>query len=178
MLIQDENSQDILCSGFMFIKSNKNTLSLFNPDNVKKYINTVGWDDQIYINDIKHLLKYKKLPSYLFPNGKYFYNYNKINPYLIHFNYIVGHEKKNKMIYYNKWKLSGNLIKICHHGTDGFGHQLEGTIRLLSLSINNKAEYVNYNKKYTFEHTNFNIYKLIQYLTKSLNNIVPIPMFW
>ena len=173
MLIQDENSKDkeVLCSGFMFIKSNENTLSLFNPENVKKYINTVGWDDQIYINDVKHLLKYKKLPLYLFPTGTYYYNYNKIKPYLIHFNCVVGHEKKNKMIYYNKWKLSNFIINICHHGTDGFGHQLEGHLRLLSLSINNKAKYINYNKNYTFEHNNFNMYKLIQYFTESLNNI-------
>ena len=106
ILIQDENCHETLCSGFMFIKSNKNTISIFNPENVKKYINTVGWDDQIYINNIKHLIKYKKLPLYLFPTGDYYYkNNNSINPYLIHFNWVVGHEKKNKMIYYNKWKL-------------------------------------------------------------------------
>jgi hypothetical protein len=107
ILIQDENLDETLCSGFMFIKSNKNTISLFNPENVKKYINTVGWDDQIYINNIKHLIKYQKLPLYLFPTGAYYYNYNNViaNPYLIHFNWVIGNEKKNKMIYYNKWYL-------------------------------------------------------------------------
>jgi hypothetical protein len=172
MLIQDDQFE--LCSGFMFIKSNQNTLSLFNPENVNihknKHIN--DWNDQLYINDIKHLIKYKKLPLYLFPTGEYYYKYNNgMNPYLIHFNWVVGHEKKNKMIYYNKWKLSNFIINICHHGTDGFGHQLEGHLRLLSLSINNKAKYINYNKNYTFEHNNFNMYKLIQYFTESLNNI-------
>jgi len=173
ILIQDDNLDETLCSGFMFIKSNKNTISLFNPENVKKYINTVGWDDQIYINNIKHLIKYKKLPLYLFPTGAYYYNYNSvIVPYLIHFNWVVGHEKKNKMIYYKKWKSSNSIFNVCHHGTDGFGHQLEGHLRLLSLSINNKAKYINYNnKKYTFEHNNFNMYKLIQYFTESLNNL-------
>ncbi len=56
-------------------------------------------------------------------------------------------------------------VKIFQHGTDGFGHQLEGIIRLISLSLNNKAEYkYNYKKKYTFEHDNLNVEKLNEYL--------------
>jgi len=105
MLIQSEGiTRNDLCSGFMFIKSNQNTISLFNPNNVERYRNTVGWGDQIYVNSIKDKLKYKKLPLPLFPTGKYFYQYSgEINPYLIHFNWVVGHEKRNKMIKYNKW---------------------------------------------------------------------------
>jgi hypothetical protein len=107
MLIQDDGYQ--LCSGFMFIKSNQNTLSLFNPENVNIHKNNHinDWNDQVYINHIKNLVKYKILPLYLFPTGEYYYNYNNVidNPYLIHFNWVTGHEKKNKMIYYNKWKL-------------------------------------------------------------------------
>jgi hypothetical protein len=88
----------------MFIKSNNLTLELFNPINVEKYINKKGWYDQIYINQIKHKLKYKKLPFKLFPTGNYYYNnFNNINPYIIHFNWIVGHKKKEKMILHNKW---------------------------------------------------------------------------
>ena len=59
-------------------------------------------------------------------------------------------------------------IKICQHGKDGFGHQLEGTLRLISLSLNGKADYqYNYQKQYTFEHTNFNKQKLVQYFKKA-----------
>jgi hypothetical protein len=72
---------------------------------------------------------------------------------------------------YNKWYLS-KKVKICQHGTDGFGHQLEGMLRLISLSLNNKAEYqYNYNKNYVFEHKNFELDKLKQYLTESLKII-------
>ena len=78
------------------------------------------------------------------------------------------------MIHYNKWYVS-KKVKICQYGTDGFGHQLEGMLRLLSLSINNKAEYYNYNKTYLFEHTNFNIDKLKQYLTEGIKNILKEP---
>ena len=60
MLIQndtmDDNNDEQLCSGFMFIKSNENTLELFNPKNVEKFQNIVGWDDQVYINKLIYLL--------------------------------------------------------------------------------------------------------------------------
>jgi hypothetical protein len=174
LLIQSEGIDVVdLCSGFMFIKSNENTISLFNPKNVERYKNKEGWGDQIYINSIKYKLKYKKLPLKLFPTGNYYYQYNKnIQPYLIHFNWVIGHEKKNKMMYYNKWYVS-KKVKICQYGTDGFGHQLEGILRLLSLSINNKAEYYhNYDKTYIFEHSNFEINTLKQYLTEAINIIL------
>jgi len=67
-------------------------------------------------------------------------------------------------------------VKIFQGGSDGFGHQLEGMLRLLSLSLNNKADYqYNYNKKYTFEHSNFNVIDLIKYISsalKILDNLV------
>jgi hypothetical protein len=173
LLIQSEgiNCNDV-CSGFMFIKSNEHTISIFNPENIKQYRNTKGWDDQVYINSIKNKLKYKKLPLHIFPTGQYYYEYNKnIQPYLIHFNWIIGHEKKNKMIEYNKW-YTDKKIKICQHGTDGFGHQLEGMLRLLSLSLHNKADYqYNYDKLYMFEHNNVKIDKITQYFKESLNII-------
>ena len=166
ILIQSEGIyNDILCSGLMFIKSNDLTISLFNPKKVEIYKNNTGWDDQIYINENKYKLQYKKLPISLFPTGRYYYNYsNKINPYLIHFNWISGNEKKNKMIEYNKWFIN-EKVKIFQHGTGGFGHQLEGIIRLISLAMNNKAEYkYNYKKTYSFEHNNFDTEKLNKYL--------------
>ena len=88
----------------MFIKSNEKTISIFNPENVEKYKNSQNWGDQTYINQIKDKLNYKKLPLGLFPNGRYYFNnYQNISPYLIHFNWLVGNKKKEKMIEYNKW---------------------------------------------------------------------------
>jgi len=44
-------------------------------------------------------------------------------------------------------------IKIYQGGSDGFGHQFEGTLRLLSLSINQKAIYMyDYTKHFSFDH--------------------------
>jgi len=108
LLIQTEYIDDenyVLCSGFMFIKSNADTLHFFNPKHIEHNKNTLGWDDQVYINDNKYKLKYKMLPIELFPNGKYYYNNTIINPYLIHFNWIIGHTKKQKMRDYGKWHL-------------------------------------------------------------------------
>jgi hypothetical protein len=108
LLIQSEGPYlDDVCTGFMFIQSNPKTLSLFNPNNIEQFKNKPGWDDQVYVNNIKHLLKYKKLPLSLFPTGNYYYKYSdQIKPYMIHFNWIIGHEKKQKMIYYNKWLIN------------------------------------------------------------------------
>lgn len=108
-LIQKEyidNANFVLCSGFMFIMANFNTLNFFNPKYIEHMKNTVGWGDQTYINNHKHKLNYKILPIELFPNGKYYYeNFERIQPYLIHFNWVVGDEKKEKMRKHSKWNL-------------------------------------------------------------------------
>ena len=108
ILIQNDMMSDKdhsnLCSGFMFIKSNKKTRKLFNPAIATKEAKE-GWGDQMYINSIKDKLKYKMLPLKLFPNGQYYYK-NLPDSYLIHFNWIVGHEKQKKMKKYNKWYLT------------------------------------------------------------------------
>jgi len=104
LLIQHDYPHE-LCSGFMFIKSNANTLNYFNPKNIP-FQSDPKWDDQVYINKIKNNIHYKLLPIEYFPNGHYYYkNYKKINPYLIHFNCVLGHEKKERMIKHNKWYL-------------------------------------------------------------------------
>jgi hypothetical protein len=114
MLIQNDTLSDLddsnLCCGFMFIKKTANTLHLFNPDRVaRNKQNTSNWHDQGYVNDFKHMLKYKKLPLSLFPNGQYYYTMNtKITPYLIHFNWVIGNEKIDRMYFFNKWYILNN----------------------------------------------------------------------
>jgi hypothetical protein len=108
LLIQNDmlsnDKTDTLCSGFMFIKSTQNTVSLFDPINVKEFRDKEGWGDQIYINSIKDRFNYKALPLELFPNGRFYYeNHEKIRPYLVHFNWVKGNEKKEKMKKYGVW---------------------------------------------------------------------------
>jgi len=108
MLVQKEYGSftQEFCTGFMFIKSNKEIIGLFNPENIKEYKNEKNWNDQLYLNNIRNKIKYKELPLELFPNGKYYYeNNNILKPYLIHFNWIIGNEKKERMKFYNKWYL-------------------------------------------------------------------------
>ena len=63
-----------------------------------------------------------------------------------------------------------NKVKIIQWGEDGFGHQLEGVIRLISLSLNNKADYqYNYKKTYKFEHSNYDAKKLEEYFNSALH---------
>lgn len=107
LLIQNDEMNDEhdgnLCSGFMFIRSNENTLKAFNPTTVMPNIQ-VGWDDQVYINSIKADLNYQKLPLALFPNGKYYEDHHKtISPLLIHFNWCTGHTKAYLILKYKKW---------------------------------------------------------------------------
>jgi len=65
-----------------------------------------------------------------------------------------------------------NKVKICQHGTDGFGHQLEGMLRLISLSLNNKAEYIyNLKNNFTFEHSNFDLNNINLYLVNALHTL-------
>ena len=97
-----------LCAGFMLIKSNSKTTKFFDPKNVpfKKMLNYKA-HDQTYINKSKYKFKFKTLPLQLFPNGPYFYeNAQSINPFMIHFNFLIGHDKKEKMKTFGEWYLN------------------------------------------------------------------------
>lgn len=60
-------------------------------------------------------------------------------------------------------------VKIYQGGYDGFGHQFEGTLRLLSLAINKKATYFyDYMKKYSFDHNPRDSGILINYIKTGL----------
>lgn len=111
LLIQNDKNPnkphiEYLCAGFMNIKSNKDTLKFFNPESIPIETIMSGLHDQQYINENKDKLKYKKLPLDLFPNGAHFYaNHNKLDPYIIHFNYVIGSKKKKLMKKYGEWYL-------------------------------------------------------------------------
>ena len=92
-----------VCSGFMFIKRTETTLKLFN----RKNINPNFADDQEYMNSVINKFKHKKLPLALFPNGLFYKLFrDKINPYMIHFNYTeTAQDKKSLMKKYKKWYL-------------------------------------------------------------------------
>ncbi len=96
-----------LCAGFMFIKSNKKMKKFFNPESISvKQLNKYKTNDQTHINRNKSKFNYNVLPLNEFPNGPKFYdNFGDIDPRIIHFNYVRGHEKIKLMKKYDEWYL-------------------------------------------------------------------------
>ncbi len=91
-----------ICAGFMVLKSNFKTKYLFNPNTISK--NNFEIHDQEIINSKKKWISYKYLDHESFCNGSYFLeNSEKLDPVLIHFNYIVGDDKKEIMKDQNCW---------------------------------------------------------------------------
>ena len=101
---QGRNSE--LNSGFLLIRKNQKTLDFFNPDNY--IVNTIDKivkykNDQHYLNHNAKKLNIHVLPNDKFPNGKFFYDEKPLNPYMIHFNFVKGPQKKGKMQGYKCW---------------------------------------------------------------------------
>ena len=101
-----------LCAGFMLVKNTENSLNLFNPSNVPKDLldlnpkNNDHFDDQRYINQNLKSIDFNYFDIDKYPNGLYYYNnFKSLDPSIIHFNYIVGSEKKNKMQQMGYWYL-------------------------------------------------------------------------
>jgi len=94
-----------LCAGFMCINSNKKMINFFEPtEKVAKKFLKYGTHDQAYINRNKSKFKYGVLPLESFPNGPYYYaNVGNFEPHLIHFNFLIGDVKKDKMKEYGEW---------------------------------------------------------------------------
>ena len=97
-IIHNDNSE--LCSGIIYAKCNDKNKTLFNPENID--MNHFECD-QIHFNKIKAKLHYDKLPLKKYPNGRFYYTMKPERPYCIHFNYVVGHMKKEFMKQYDYW---------------------------------------------------------------------------
>lgn len=112
LLIQNDHNPDKpnilnLCAGFMFIASNAKTINFFNPQNldIEKLVN-YSHHDQTYLNLNRNKFDYGILPLDKFSNGPYFYNnYGMYHPWIIHFNFLVGNKKKDKIKKFNEWYL-------------------------------------------------------------------------
>ena len=100
----DDYNDEQLCTGFMLVRSCEKTINFFDPNIIK--LEGIRGCDQIYVNFYKNKLKYKKLPLNKYPNGKYFRDNNNYNPYIIHYNFLVGHSKKEMMIKDKNWYIN------------------------------------------------------------------------
>ena len=90
------------CTGFMYISNNVHTRTLFHYHNEPKHSS-----DQHYVNQKMKQLKIPciQLDRSLFPNGIYI-NHVPPNALLLHYNYIVGDEKRNCMKANKHWLLN------------------------------------------------------------------------
>lgn len=108
MYVQDDTqnkNNEIICTGLMLIKSNTKTRDLFNES---IDIPSTFKNDQEYINHLVHEknIIYQMLDRDLYPNGSHWYKHyirlqNKA--VLVHFNYVIGDRKMQKMKLYNMW---------------------------------------------------------------------------
>jgi hypothetical protein len=97
-----------VCAGFMIINSNKKTKKFFKPsEKLNNKFLKYKTHDQTHINKNLNKFKYKMLPLDAFPNGPHFYtNHENLDPYIVHFNYLLGEKKEDSMKTYKEWYLN------------------------------------------------------------------------
>ena len=100
-LLVQNNCNEQFCAGFMFLKSNDKTIQLFDTKDIDM---DKFKCDQSYLNSKKDCINYRVLSPELFPVGCFYYdNYETIAPWIIHFNWIIGNKKIDKMYFHKKW---------------------------------------------------------------------------
>ena len=100
-LLVQNNCNEQFCAGFMFLKSNDKTIQLFDTKDIDM---DKFKCDQSYLISKKDCISYRVLPPELFPVGCFYYdNYKTISPWIIHFNWIIGNKKIDKMYFHKKW---------------------------------------------------------------------------
>ena len=88
----------------MILKSNFKIKRLINPNIISK--KNFQIQDQELINSRKKWLNYEYFNQEEYCNGSFYIENHKIlDPTVIHFNYIVGDNKKDIMKKYNSWYL-------------------------------------------------------------------------
>ena len=111
LFIQDDNRYDkqkdkTLCTGMFIVVSNNRTRPFFRR--VAQIPS--GSDDQTHFNNLlpNSGLIYKILSRSEYPNGSFWYansTFIKDIAKLVHFNWIKGHEKLNKIKEYGMWSI-------------------------------------------------------------------------
>jgi hypothetical protein len=93
------------CTGFFTIRRTYFEKSPFYVDNLNLWKEIR--EDQVWVNNkiVEYKIPFNYLERDLFPNGPYVKNgaWRKGEPYLIHYNYIVGNDKVNYMKHLKHW---------------------------------------------------------------------------
>jgi tetratricopeptide (TPR) repeat protein len=113
MLIQRDRGpggdEDILCSGFMYIRPSHRTMTMFDYKN----ISPLQGGEQPSVNFLIHTLcvPHTVLPDTTFPNGTSWYEGIAKDPYIVHYNYVVGFDKVHTMKKYSHWFIVPNDVQ-------------------------------------------------------------------
>jgi len=97
-----------VCAGFMIINSSKKMQKFFKPTKAleSKFVKYTT-HDQTYINKNRNKFRHEILSLNDFPNGPHFYkNHKELDPYIVHFNFLLGEKKEEYMKKYGEWYLS------------------------------------------------------------------------
>lgn len=103
-----------LCTGYMFIRSSPLLIDLYeceSEEGYQKYLKgALIHNDQSFFNDyVKPNCNVSSLNLDHYPNGSYYYkNYKLIKDkaVMVHFNWILGHQKMIKMKEHDMWLLT------------------------------------------------------------------------
>lgn len=93
-----------VCTGLMVLKNCDAVKSMLEYSfRARKKIVDYS-SDQEYVNEQKGLILFRTLPRSLFPNGSFIHQ-NRIpyHSFLLHYNYLVGHLKKEYMKRHHHW---------------------------------------------------------------------------
>lgn len=99
-----ETDRKCMCTGFFWLKSNPNSISITDFKTINKDLDEFQ-NDQQYLRKFSSRIRHDYLDLSVFPNGKHYRDSKPKNPYIIHFNYDVGIQKLQRMKNYKKWYL-------------------------------------------------------------------------
>ena len=108
LLIQNDEQVGMterMCTGFFWMKSNKNTIQITDFKTIRENIDHFQ-NDQQYLRRFGHKMNHKFFPLDLFPNGKHYREKVPKSPFIIHFNYDVSDHKVRRMKKFNKWYIN------------------------------------------------------------------------
>ena len=104
-----------LCGGFFHFANREHARNIFTFTDQDVLTNTFNADQEHIVNKVReHQMRVFQLPREWFPNGV-FYEKMPPNPYLLHYNYMIGTQKKQNMNKRGHWYLSAR--KVFHHST-------------------------------------------------------------
>ncbi len=189
---EKNNKTNNLCVGFIFIKSNEKTIENFE---IKDHTAFEGIKngkypiyDQTYFNKyISKNLIINILPLELYPNGIFFIrNCSKLNNLeLVHFNWISGDEKYNKMLKYKMWLVDNKIPeykkRVINYYLEydiynpefvfGIGDYLRGCMSLYYICKNNNWEFIaDYSKHSIFNFVDNKLSNPVETEEKKIKN--------